>query len=85
MFTTTLFVLATAVCIVAQLAILRAVAAGRVPGASRAPGEPPRRAAEVAWAVLPAAMLALVLFLTWRSVEAARGDAPAAPAHALES
>ena len=86
MFATILFFIAAAVCVLAQLMILRAVAAGRVPGASPAPGQPPRRAAEVAWAVIPAVVLALVLILTWRSVHTTRGaDAPPVPAGVVES
>jgi len=44
----------------------------------RTPGRGAARAAEVAWAVLPAVGLVAVLFLTWRALE--RTAAPASPA-----
>jgi len=74
-----LFWIAVACCVLASAAILRATVAA--PGASRA-----RRAIEVAYAVVPALMLAAVLGATWPRIRAARaaalpGDDPSAAAH----
>jgi hypothetical protein len=70
-----IFWIAVASCLVAQAAILRSVLAGR--GAA-APAPLPRRAAEVAWAIVPAVALALVLAATWRSLHPADGAGVAA-------
>lgn len=74
-----LFCIAAACCVVAELAILRSLLFGRAAKAARfedrpATGPAPKRATEVAWAILPAVGLLLVLYLTWRAV-----DAPLAP------
>jgi hypothetical protein len=59
-----LFWVAAALCIVAEVAILRsALRAAAAPGV--------RRSSEIVWALLPAAGLILVLYLTWRAVEPA--------------
>ena len=70
-----LFWIATAVCVVAELVILRSLLVGRARAAERglpatAPVARTKRPAEIAWALLPAAGLLLVLYLTWRAVEA---------------
>jgi membrane protein implicated in regulation of membrane protease activity len=64
----TIFWIAAAACIVAEIAILRstfavepAVRSELVPAASRA--------SEVAWAIVPALALSVVLVATWRKVE----------------
>lgn len=60
-----LFWLAACACVVAQLAIVRAVLAGRAPGVSD------RRAVrwrEVAWVLTPALVLVAVLVVTWFSM-----------------
>ena len=69
-----LFWIAVACCSVAQLAIIRSaiVSPARVPG-----GEPTstgRRAAEIAWAVIPGIALAVVLAFTWRAIHAVPGS-----------
>ncbi len=79
-----IFWVAVACCAVAQWLILRS--ALRAPDAERGPpagggGVPAtRRAAEVAWAVLPAIALALVLAATWRAIHPPR---PAGSPHAV--
>jgi hypothetical protein len=65
-----IFWVAVACCLAAQAAILRSVLAG-----GRGTPPSPRRAAEVAWAVVPALVLALVLAATWRALHPA-GAAP---------
>ena len=66
---------------VAQLFILRS-ALGAAPIANAgAPLPRPRRAAEVAWAVLPAIALALVLWMTWRESRAPLSPPPVLPVH----
>jgi len=64
-----LFWIAVICCVVAQIAIARSTlgaSAGRV---EPRPGVPrPRRSIEIAWTVLPAVGLALVLFMTWRAI-----------------
>lgn len=70
-----LFWIAAACCVVAELAILRSLLFGRAARPDRLEGRPvtaptPKRATEVAWAILPAVGLLLVLYLTWRAVDA---------------
>ncbi len=57
-----LFLPAAAAALIAQLAILRSVIAGRAPASS--PGRS-ARLAEVAWVVLPTLVLIGILLLTW--------------------
>jgi hypothetical protein len=76
---TTLFWIAAALCVSAELAILRSLLFGRARAAERGLSDGgavarTKRPAEIAWALLPAAGLLLVLYLTWRAVEA-----PASP------
>lgn len=70
-----LFWLAVASCVVAQAAIFRALLATH-PAAAHGEAVPrPRTGAEVAWALLPALALALVLALTWRAMHSpVRGE-----------
>jgi heme/copper-type cytochrome/quinol oxidase subunit 2 len=71
-----LFWVAAACCIFAELAILRSLLFGRARaaeakdsmGAARTAHA--SRPADIAWAVLPAVGLAVVLYLTWRTVDA---------------
>jgi heme/copper-type cytochrome/quinol oxidase subunit 2 len=76
------FWLAVACCVVAQAAIVRSALARRTPLAGGAPMPPLRRPIEVAWTLVPAAVLALVLVQTWRAMHAPAGylivDVPAA-------
>ena len=75
-----LFWLAAACCVFAELAILRSLLFGRARDAEQQHATDATRVgrttrpAEIAWALLPAAGLLFVLYLTWRAV-----DAPAAP------
>ena len=74
-----LFSIAAVCCIVAELAILRSLLFGRARAAERGMSDTSsiartKRPAEIAWALIPAAGLLLVLYLTWRAV-----DAPVAP------
>jgi heme/copper-type cytochrome/quinol oxidase subunit 2 len=71
------FWIAAVACVVAQLGILRATRAQPTSGATSRPHRTASRAEEVAWAVIPAVALALVLVLTWRAVHA-RAATPAA-------
>lgn len=71
---TALFWIAAACCVIAELAILRSLLFGRARKAERqnesgAVVVRSSRPVEVAWALLPAVGLLLVLYLTWRAVE----------------
>ena len=74
------FWLAVACCIVAQAAIVRSAFTRRSPIAGAGTMPPLRRPVEVAWTLLPAAILLLVLALTWRAMHDATAvvivDAP---------
>jgi heme/copper-type cytochrome/quinol oxidase subunit 2 len=69
-----LFWIAAACCVLAELAIVRAVVFGRAGGSDQSASGTarPNRHAEIAWAVLPAIGLLFVLYLTWRAVDAPR-------------
>jgi hypothetical protein len=54
-----LFWVAAVICVIAHLGILRSVLRAKE-----------RRVSEIAWAVLPAFVLAAVLLVTWRSIHA---------------
>ena len=69
-----LFWIAAACCVFAEVAILRSLLFGRARKAeqqneSGALVGRSSRPAEVAWALLPAVGLLVVLYLTWRAVE----------------
>jgi len=78
-FRSLLFWVATFCCIIAELFILRSVLFGRARMAEQHnASDGPRiarasRSAEIAWAVLPAVGLLVILYLTWRAVETPRG------------
>jgi hypothetical protein len=74
--TLTLFWLAAAVCGVAQLALLRSAFSVRARQPSTAGSAAWK---ELAWAIIPALALGLLLFATWRAVSVAD---PAAHVHA---
>ena len=72
-----LFWIAAACCVVAELAILRSLLFGSARDAERqsaASGTRPAtrspRPVEIAWAILPAIGLIVVLYLTWRALDA---------------
>jgi heme/copper-type cytochrome/quinol oxidase subunit 2 len=89
-----IFWIAVLSCVVAEIAILRAVfrVRGTVPGPA-APGVGSslprvRRGVEILWALLPALALALVLVLTWRAMRAGHASpspAPRATSHAAST
>jgi heme/copper-type cytochrome/quinol oxidase subunit 2 len=70
------FAVCVAACIVAHIAILRSVIRSRTTAAD--PGVPrPRLLIEIAWALVPAVVLAFVLTATWAKVqEGAKAPAP---------
>jgi heme/copper-type cytochrome/quinol oxidase subunit 2 len=82
------FWVAAVACAAAQVAIVRSVFVARAPVDGAADGDvprpaPTRRGPEVAWAVVPALALALVLVFTWRAMHPApAASVPAAPAAA---
>ncbi len=63
-----LFWVAVACCILAQIAITAAAARQPHPADSEREVPMPERATEVAWSLIPAIMLALVLLLTWNAI-----------------
>ncbi len=75
-----LFWSSVACCAIAQLYILRSVGGGRhlAEPAAGVPRE--QRRMEVIWALLPAIALAVLLFFTWKALQAPRDDRePLAP------
>jgi hypothetical protein len=67
-----IFWVAVACCSIAQVAILRSVIVSPArPSDSGVPTSPARRAAEIAWAVIPGVALAVVLTFTWQAMHAA--------------
>jgi len=60
------FWVAAALCLIAQIAILRAAFAPRAENAAPIPHSP--RGAEMLWAVIPAIGLGLLLAATWRAI-----------------
>jgi hypothetical protein len=70
-----LFWLATAICAIAQVAVIRAALAGRTPGASLSMVS---RVREFFWVVLPAGLLVVLLAWTWRSLPGRFLDTPPA-------
>ncbi|HEY4217094.1 MAG TPA: hypothetical protein VGM67_08150 [Gemmatimonadaceae bacterium] len=71
-----IFWVAVACCSIAQLAIIRSaiVSPARVAGA--APTTSVRRAAEIAWAVIPGIALAVLLLFTWRAMHVVQISMP---------
>jgi heme/copper-type cytochrome/quinol oxidase subunit 2 len=75
------FLVSAACCVFAEFAILRSLLFGRARaaealdsmGASRSAHA--SRPADIAWAILPAVGLAVVLYLTWRAVDVPREPA----------
>ena len=72
---TLLFWICAACCVLAEVAILRSLLFGRARAAEEQHARDESRVAratrptEVAWAIIPAAGLLLVLYLTWRAVD----------------
>jgi heme/copper-type cytochrome/quinol oxidase subunit 2 len=65
---TALFWVAAAFCLVAQLALVWSAIRAPMPGSAEAAVKMPRRTTEIAWTVLPALALAVVLVFTWRAM-----------------
>jgi len=64
-----IFWIAVACCVIAQLAIIRsAIVSPARPADSHAPTSTGRRAAEIAWAVLPGIALVVLFFYTWNAI-----------------
>ncbi|HJR40992.1 MAG TPA: hypothetical protein VJ812_02835 [Gemmatimonadaceae bacterium] len=78
-----LFWVTVAACIVAQVALLRSAFRTPPTPTPEHPLAAPRRASEIAWSVVPAIMLALVLVFTWRAMH--RPNGPRAPVPAVSS
>ncbi len=77
LFANGLFWLSVACCVIAQLFIVRSVRASRHAPAPTAGLPRARGAVEMVWAVLPALSLGLLLFFTWRAVQAMSAATPA--------
>lgn len=75
------FWVAVVCCAVAQWFIVRGTVAalGAPSGSAAAHGS--HRSLEIAWAVLPAILLAVTLAATWRAIRTERADADTAPQH----
>ena len=69
------FWVALACCAIAQIAIIRSVLTVKPLESASEPMPVSRRATEVAWAVLPAVILGLVFWATWRAVHTLHIDA----------
>ena len=65
-----IFWIAVACCTVAQTAIIRSAIVSPTRVAGSEPTSNARRAAEIAWAVIPGIALAAVLFFTWHAIHA---------------
>ena len=63
-----IFWIAFACCAIAQLAIIRSVLLVTPLESRTEPMPISRRATEVAWAVLPAVILGIVFWMTWRAM-----------------
>jgi heme/copper-type cytochrome/quinol oxidase subunit 2 len=70
-FTTGLFWTAAVCCVVAELVLLRSLLFGRARAAEQEHARDVHmsRPVQIAWALIPAAGLLLVLYLTWRAVD----------------
>ena len=68
-----LFLIAAAVAVLAQLAVLRSVLIGRAPASS--PGRS-ARFAEIVWVVIPTVALLVILVFTWRTLGSPMALAP---------
>ena len=65
----TIFWIAAAACVIAELAIMRSTFAAKRANRSELVPES-SRGVELAWAVIPALALSAVLFATWQRIEA---------------
>ena len=62
------FWIAAACCLVAQIAVIRSAVRAPMPGSPNGAVAMPRRSIEIAWTIVPAIVLALVLMATWRAM-----------------
>lgn len=63
------FWVAAACCVIAQLALIVSAIRAPMRGSAESAGVAmPRRSIEIAWTIVPAVGLALLLFFTWRAV-----------------
>lgn len=70
----TIFWVAAACFLVAEIAIIRSAIVSRLAAASAAGPMPRvRRASEIVWALIPAVGLAVLMAFTWRAIGAAEG------------
>jgi heme/copper-type cytochrome/quinol oxidase subunit 2 len=69
LFADVIFWIAVACCTVAQVAIIHSVVVSPARAAGSEPASGARRAAELAWAVIPGIALAFVLVFTWRAMQ----------------
>jgi len=69
-----IFWIAVACCSIAQAAIIYSAVVSPARVAGSAPTSGARRAAEIAWAVLPGIALAFVFVFTWRAISNAALD-----------
>lgn len=72
----TIFWIAAAACIVAEIAILRSTFAAKPVSKSELVAAA-SRSGELAWAIVPAIALSVVLVATWRRIEARENRMPA--------
>ena len=84
MFVSFLFWIAVLCCAVAQLAILHSVVGSPARVAGSEPTSRARRAAEIAWAVIPGVALAIVLAFTWRAMHAMHAMHAVHAVHAVQ-
>lgn len=63
-----IFWIATACCLVAQIAVIRSAIRAPMPGSDATPVKMPRRPLEILWTIIPAIVLALVLVSTWNAM-----------------
>jgi heme/copper-type cytochrome/quinol oxidase subunit 2 len=73
---TALFWVAAAICLIAQLALVWSAIRAPMPGNAEAPVKMPRRTTEIAWTVVPALALAVLLVFTWRAMQPSHDSMP---------
>jgi heme/copper-type cytochrome/quinol oxidase subunit 2 len=73
---TALFWVAAAFCLVAQLALVWSAIRAPMPGNAEVPVKLPSRTKEIAWTIVPALALAVLLVFTWRAIQPSRDAMP---------
>lgn len=63
-----IFWIAAGCCLVAQIALIRSAIRAPMPGSPDTSVIMPRRSIEIAWTIVPAIALALLLVVTWRAM-----------------